>query len=80
MKKMALDEMDKCANQLEASRLRIAALDNTRKALITKLTREHKLTGKITISRLAQAFPQRGPGLLILRDELKKIEKNIKLL
>jgi hypothetical protein len=52
-------------------------LENTRKALITRLMKENKLTGEITISRLAQAFPQRGPGLLLLRDELKKIVQQI---
>jgi hypothetical protein len=77
MKKMSLDEMDKCGNQQEATRLRIASLETTRKALVNKLMKEHKLGGEITISRLAQAFPQRGPGLLIMRDELKKIVAQI---
>ncbi len=77
MKKMAMDEMDKCGNLQEGSRLRIVALDYHRKVLIGKLIKEHKLSGNITITRLAQAFPQRGPGLLMLRDELKKIVAQI---
>ena len=35
MKKMALDEMDKCGNQQEATRLRISSLETTRKTLVS---------------------------------------------
>jgi hypothetical protein len=72
MKTMALDEMDKCANQQEASRLRISALDNTRRIIVQQVAQQHRITGDMTIERLATVFPQRRDSLLKLRDELKK--------
>src|SRR5947208_7215660 len=72
MKTMALDAMDQVANQQEASRLRIGALEMTRRAVVLQITQQHKLSGEVTIQRLAQLFPQRGEALLKLRDELKK--------
>src|SRR2546423_13469130 len=72
MKTMALDAMDMAANQQEASRLRVATLENHRRAVVQQITQQHKLTGEVTVARLAQLFPQRGEALLKLRDELKK--------
>lgn len=72
MKTMALDEMDRAGNLQEASRLRIAALENTRRATVQQIAQQHKLSGEMTMSRLALVFPQRGEALLKLRDELKK--------
>src|SRR4051794_5102901 len=72
MKTMALDAMDQAANLQEASRLRIATLENHRRNVVQQITQQHKLSGDITIARLAQLFPQRGEALIKLRDELKK--------
>jgi hypothetical protein len=73
MKTMALDAMDQAANLQEASRLRIATLENQRRALVVQLANQQKLQVEdLTISRLALCFPQRGQSLLSLRDELKK--------
>src|SRR3954468_4700649 len=72
MKTMALDAMDKAANLQEASRLRIGTLENQRHAVVMLITQQHKLSGDVTMSRLAQLFPQRGEALRKLRDELKK--------
>lgn len=72
MKTMALDAMDQAANLQEASRLRIATLEGQRRAVVQQIVQQHKLTGDITIARLALVFPQRGEALVKLRDELKK--------
>ncbi len=72
MKTMALDAMDQAANQQEASRLRIVTMENTRRTIVAQLAQQHKISGEITISRLAKLFPQRGEALASLRDELKK--------
>ncbi len=72
MKTMALDAMDKAANLQEASRMRIAALENGRRMVVLEIARQNKLTGEMTMARLALVFPQRGEALLKLRDELKK--------
>jgi hypothetical protein len=72
MKTMALDAMDQAGNQQEASRLRISKLENTRRIIVNQLAQQNKLSGEITMSRLAQLFPQRADSLLKLRDELKK--------
>ncbi|HEX3357954.1 MAG TPA: flagellar export chaperone FlgN [Tepidisphaeraceae bacterium] len=72
MKTMSLDAMDQASNQQEASRLRIVTMENNRRTIIAQLAQQHKISGEITISRLAKLFPQRGEALLKLRDELKK--------
>ena len=72
MKTMALDAMDQAANFQEASRLRVMTLENQRRAVIQQIAQQHKITGEITITRLAQLFPQRGDALHKLREELKK--------
>jgi hypothetical protein len=72
MKTMALDEIDKAASQQEASRLRIGSLETMRRAVVLQITQQHKLSGEVTITRLAQLFPQRGEALVKLREELKK--------
>ena len=77
MKTMKLDAMDQSANQQEASRLRIGTLDTRRREVVQQITLQHKLSGEVTISRLAQLFPQRGPNLMKLREELKKTIEQI---
>jgi FlgN protein len=72
MKTMALDAMDQAANQQEASRLRIVTMESTRRTIVAQLAQQHRISGEITIPRLAILFPQRGDELLKLRDELKK--------
>jgi len=72
MKTLALDAMDVAANQQEASRLRIVTLENTRRLIVQQIAQQNKLSGEMTMTRLASLFPQRGAALLKLRDELKK--------
>src|SRR6476660_3527261 len=72
MKTLALDAMDVASNQQEASRLRIVTLENSRRAIVQQIAQQNKLGGDVTMTRLASIFPQRGPALMKLRDELKK--------
>ena len=77
MKLMALDEMEAGAHRQESSRLRIATLENRRRMLVQQLAKLARLRGNVTLAQVAQAFPQNGPKLLKLRDELKGLMKQI---
>jgi len=77
MKAMALDEMEASAHRQESSRLRIATLENRRRMLVQQLARLSRLNGNVTLQQVAEAFPQNGPKLLKLRDELKGLMKQI---
>ena len=77
MKAMALDEMESCSHRQESSRLRIATLENRRRMLVQQLARAARLSGNVTLQQVSEAFPQNGPRLLKLRDELKELMKQI---
>ena len=71
MKSFDLPAMDGAAHQQEASRLRIGMLENKRKNLVNQIGKLLKHDGQLTITRIAEMNPQRGPLLMKLRDELK---------
>ncbi len=71
MKSFDLAGMDAAAHQQEASRLRIVTLENKRRNLVDQIGKLLKHEGQLTITRIAELNPQRGPLLLKLRDELK---------
>ncbi len=77
MRSMQLDAMDQAAKLQEGSRLRIGALETQRRATVTQLARQQRLPADVTMSRLADAFPDRRTALLALRDELKKTIQQI---
>jgi hypothetical protein len=77
MKAFDLRAMDAAANQQEASRLRIATLENKRKTVVLQLSKLLKVDGTLTLAHIAELNPQRGEGLLRLRDELKAVIKKI---
>ena len=77
MKAFDLRAMDAAANQQEASRLRIATLENKRKTVVLQLAKLLKVNGTLTLAHIAELNPQRGEGLLRLRDELKAVIKQI---
>lgn len=77
MKTFDLKGMDAAANQQEASRLRIATLENKRKAVVLQLAKLLKVNSPLTLAHLAELNPQRGEGLLRLRDELRNAIKQI---
>ena len=73
MKGFDLAAMDAAAGQQEASRLRIGMLENKRKNLVAQIGKLTKHDGTpLTITRIAELNPQRGPLLMKLRDDLRK--------
>jgi hypothetical protein len=79
MRSMQLDAMDQAAMLQEGSRLRMGALVAQRRAAVSQLVRQHRLPADVTMSRLADAFPNRRATLLTLRDELKNTIHQVQL-
>lgn len=73
MRVMDLKAMDAAAGQQEACRLRIATVENKRRMLAVVLAKQVGLQGDPTVTRLAEAYPQRQMELVALRDELKGV-------
>ncbi len=71
MKTFDLAAMDVAAHQQEASRLRIGMIENKRKNLVNQIAKLLKHEGQLTITRIAELNPHRGPLLMKLRDDLK---------
>ena len=71
MKKLDLPAIDQLTGLQDASRMRIAALDGKRKALVNQLAAMLKLQGPTTLLRLAESLPQHKQILLALREQLK---------
>ncbi len=71
MKKLDLPSIDQLTGLQDASRMRIAALDGKRKALVNQLAAVLKLQGPTTLARLADSLPQHKQALLSLREKLK---------
>lgn len=78
MKAFDLKALDDARNQQEASRLRVAALENKRRALVVQLARQMRVDAQgLTITRLAELQPARRDVLLKLRDEFKALAAQI---
>lgn len=73
MKAMDLTAMDNALRLQEATRLRIAALDTRRKAVVADLGRTLRIPGELTVRRIAELFPAQGPAFLKMKDELKAV-------
>jgi len=71
MKAMAVEAMEDATHRQESTRLRIATLDNRRQAITRQLAVATKSGTSLTIARIAELVPQRGPALLKLRDDLR---------
>ncbi|MGH7214736.1 MAG: flagellar export chaperone FlgN [Tepidisphaeraceae bacterium] len=78
MRKMDLSKMDAAAKQQEAARLRISSLEAKRQFAVNQLARMSKLSGEITLARVADVNPLRREPLLKLRDELREMMLEIK--
>ena len=79
MKTCDLKAMDTCGVQQEASRLRIAALDQRRRTAVgADLAGIEADQGEVTLGKLAAAFPPRAAALLKLRDELKNVTDQVR--
>ena len=77
MKAMQLDVMEEAMHRQEASRLRIVSLEAKRRIVVQQLTRGARLAKELTLQQIAAAAPQNGKKLLALRDELKKVIKQV---
>jgi hypothetical protein len=78
MKAFDLKALDDARNQQEASRLRVAALENKRRALVLQIARQMRVDAQgLTISRLAELQPARREALFKVRDELKELAAQI---
>jgi hypothetical protein len=76
IRSMDLKAMDACAAQQEAARLRVTALENQRKSVVTQLARTMRIdpnTDGLTLRRLAELHPPRQAALLKLRADLREV-------
>ena len=73
MQAMDRRAMDEATNLQEASRLKIASLEQKRRALVIQIGRALRITGEPKIPQLAAIFPDRKQSLLKLRDELRSL-------
>jgi hypothetical protein len=71
MKTLNLQAMDEASRLQEASRLRIIAMDNKRRALVMQIAKMLHVAGEPKIGELAELFPLRKRVLLNLRAELR---------
>jgi hypothetical protein len=72
-----LKAMEQAGKAQEGSRLRIATLENKRRAIVMALAGQHKLEGKPTVAQLAELDPQGKSSLLQLRSQLKGLMTDI---
>ena len=78
MKAFDLKALDDCRNQQEACRLRVATLENKRRAVVTLLARTLRVDAQgLTITRLAELQPAHRNSLLALRGQLKTVAAEI---
>src|SRR5690554_1589842 len=77
MRRFDLAAMDQAARLQDATRLRIASMETRRRATIQQIARASRVSGDVTVQRLAEMFPERAQPLLALRDELKSIASQI---
>lgn len=70
MKTIDLPAMDDLGRQQEAARLRIASLEQRRRALVIQLAKGNQ-SGELTLGRLAALYPANAVNLLRLRRDLK---------
>ena len=77
MKTLQIETMQDAMHRQESTRLRIAALDNRRRLLVQQIARLMRTGDDVTITQIAAAFPQNGPRLLQLRNDLKRLAQQI---
>jgi hypothetical protein len=71
------EEMEDIAALQEATRLRITKMENNRRLLTSQIAMLYKTQGDLTLSRLAEMFPQRKSSLLVLRAELRGVMQQV---
>jgi hypothetical protein len=72
MKAMDLEAMDHVLHEEEATRLRIATLENRRKTLVRQLAASMRVNGEPTLAKIAELHGPRGAKLMKLRNELRQ--------
>ena len=77
MKALDLRGMDDSGRLQEASRLRIAMLEQRRRAAVAQLAKALNLSGDLKIRLIAERFPERKEPLMKLRSELKQVAEQI---
>jgi hypothetical protein len=77
MRSVDLAALDAAVNGQEACRLRITTLEVRRRGLAVQLTKGHKVEQPVTLTKLADLYPQRRQSLFKLRDELRDVASTI---
>jgi len=76
MKKLDLHEMEKWRSLQESTRLNIWALENRRKALVAEIAASVRRP-TMTLTQIAQTWPQPASSLIPVRDELRELIQKI---
>jgi hypothetical protein len=77
MRSVDLGALDAAVNGQEACRLRITTLDVRRRGLVVQLTKGQRVEQPVTLTKLADFYPQRRQPLFKLRDELRDVASTI---
>jgi flagellar biosynthesis/type III secretory pathway chaperone len=77
MRSFDLKGMDEVIRLQEASRLRIGGMEAKRRNVVALIARERRMSQVPTLRDVAAMYPQQGPRLLALRDELKELLKTL---
>jgi hypothetical protein len=78
MKKFDLAAMDAARNQQEACRLRVATLENKRRAVVAAMAKFLKVAPEtLNLTKVAELHPQRKDALMKVRAELKDLATQI---
>jgi hypothetical protein len=77
MRGLRTSEMEEIQQRQEIARRRLANLENRRRTLTGELAKLYRLSGEVTVGRLAEIFPQRSVALMNLRDDLRGLISQI---
>jgi hypothetical protein len=72
-----LSDIEDITHQQEATRLRIATLENRRRSIVVQIMKLARLTDEPTMVRLSELYPTRKDALLRLRDDLRQVMQDI---
>jgi ABC-type phosphate transport system auxiliary subunit len=78
MKMCDLKKMDDITHQADSCRVRLMGLEQRRRQVVGQLAAQFKISGDVTLKKLAAAFPQRADALLKLRTELKAVADQVR--
>jgi hypothetical protein len=79
MQAFDLQTMDDAGREQEASRLRIAMLEQRRRNLVQQIGRSLNAEGELTLRKLAGLVPAQAESLLRLRAQLKGVLEQIQV-